>query len=316
MKSQISSATGPRGPVNKTRPGVKPSTIARILSPVDVGEFLSSYFERRPLVIRGTGDKFNYLFTPDKFKIGLDRVTEIRAVFPDLWQAQIHPADIKEMIGAGASICITGLEKAHPRLLKITESIKRELNYGGSLSFRSYLSPPGAGFDLHFDARVATTLQIAGCKRWWFSTAPAAKFPTNNSPRQLKILQSQYSVPKLKQLRSVLLRPGDLLCLPAGTWHRARAQSMSLALNLAFDHNGAGIFDVILAALHKKLRDDPEWRSPLPAVIQGERDAFPPEIATILRERIDIMQRALCDMRDSDAALKHAWMNSLSSGPQ
>ena len=215
------------------------------------------------------------------------------------------------MINAGASVCVTGLERAHPKLRQTADSIRRELNYGGDVSFRAYLSPPGTGFDLHFDARVATTLQIAGSKRWWFSKTPAEQFPDSNSPRDQKILKREYSIPKLNQLKSVLLRPGDLLCLPAGTWHRARAKTMSLALNLAFDHGGAGVFDVVMEALYERLRKDPLWRSPLPPVANS--NGFPPEIAAILRDRDESLQRELVEMRNDEAALKRAWTKSLNA---
>src|SRR5829696_4585877 len=102
----------------KSKRARRPVTIARIIHPLPVSEFLSSYFERRPLVIRGQAKKFSHLFAADDFKFGLDRVTEIRAVFEGLWQATIDPADIKEMFNAGASICVTGLERAHPKLLQ------------------------------------------------------------------------------------------------------------------------------------------------------------------------------------------------------
>ena len=295
---------------NQTR---KTATIARILHPLPVGEFLSSYFERRPLLIRGPREKFRHVFVAEDFKLGLDRVTEVRAVFPGLWQATIHPADIKEMINAGASICVTGLERAHPKLLKIATSIKSELNYAGAVNFRGYLSPPGAGFDLHFDARVATTLQIAGSKRWWFSQTPTEQFPESNSPRDRKRLKREYSIPKLRQLTSVLLRPGDLLCLPAGTWHCARAQTMSLALNLAFDHGGAGVLDVLVEALYEKLQSDPLWRAPLPPVTNVQRNTLPPSVAAILQERAEMLQRALAEVRGDEAALKRAWSNLVDS---
>jgi ribosomal protein L16 Arg81 hydroxylase len=292
---------------------VSRTAIARILHPVSVDEFLSSYFERRPLLIRGPREKFSHIFEAQDFKFGLNRVTEIRAVFPGLWQAAIHPADIKEMTKAGASICVTGFELAHSRLLKTAASIKRELNYGGTVSFRAYLSPPGTGFDLHFDARVATTLQIAGSKRWWFSQTPAEQFPEANSPRDRKVLEREYSVPKLSRLKSVLLRPGDLLCLPAGTWHRARAQTMSLALNLAFDHGGAGVLDVLIDALYEKLQSDPLWRAPLPAVPRGRRNTLPPEVAAVLRERAEMLQRVIAAVGNDEATLKRAWTRLVTS---
>ena len=288
-------------------------TIARILHPVSVKDFLSSYFEQRPLIIRGPATKFNHVVTAHEFKLGLDRVTEIRAVFAGLWQATIDPADIKEMINAGASVCVTGLEQGQPKLRQIANAIKRELNYAGTVGFRAYLSPPGTGFDLHFDARVATTLQIAGSKRWWFSSTPAELFPPANSPRNQKVLEREYSVPKLKQLKSVLLRPGDLLCLPAGTWHRARAQTMSLALNLAFDHGRAGVFDVLVEALYEKLQDDPAWRKPLPSIAGVNGKKLPPEVAAILRERLQSLQLSLAEMQHDNAALKRAWVKSVNS---
>lgn len=289
------------------------ATIARILDPVRVDEFLSSYFERRPLIVRGWATKFNHIFTPNDFKFGLDRVTEIRAVFAGLWQATIHPSDIKEMINAGASICVTGLEQGQPKLRDIANAIKRELNYSGTVSFRAYLSPPGTGFDLHFDARVATTLQIMGSKRWWFSKTPAELFPVENSPRNQKVLKHEYSVPRLKQLKTVLLRPGDLLCIPAGTWHRARAQTISLALNLAFDHGRAGVFDVLVEALYEKLQHDPAWRRPLPSTAGINGKKLPAEVAGILRERLERMQQSLAEMQHDNAALRRAWVRSINS---
>lgn len=285
-------------------------TFSRILAPFPVSEFLSTYFERRPLLVRGTAEKFAHLFTAGEFKDGLDEVTEIRAVFPALRQATIGPGDIKDMMDAGASICVTGMERAHPQLQDAARRLRHELGYAGRISFRAYLSPPGCGFDLHFDARVATTLQISGTKRWWYSNETAAPFPDENSPRDPEELRSRYRVPELTELRSVLLRPGDLLCLPAGTWHRAQAKTTSLALNLAFDHAGAGVFDVIVNALELKLLDDPAWRRPLPLAAGGS-GRTPADVAEVLRERVDRMRDALREIRDDDAELHRAWKSSL-----
>src|SRR6266576_3206333 len=92
-------STSLRRPSSKRAPR-KPNTMARILHPLDVSEFLSAYFESRPLVVRGKRKKFDHVLAAEEFKIGLDRVTEIRAVFAGLWQATIDPVDIEEMINA------------------------------------------------------------------------------------------------------------------------------------------------------------------------------------------------------------------------
>jgi ribosomal protein L16 Arg81 hydroxylase len=254
--------------------------------------------------VRGQPGKYDFLFRQDHFKKHLDRVTEIRAVFPRLWQAAIGPGDIKEMFHAGATICVTGMERAHPALARAALRATRELRYPGTVSFRAYLSPAGSGFDLHYDARIATTLQLAGVKRWWFSTTPAMHFPLANSPRPLE-RNTQPRPPNPRSLRSVLLRPGDLLCLPAGTWHRARAQADSLALNLAFDHNTTSVIDALADAVEARLEQDETWRRP-PSVSLG-RKGLTDKAAADLRTRIDRIQSELKAIRDSPAALEQLW---------
>src|SRR5215207_4430233 len=150
----------------------KTRALERILNPFTLDEFVGKYFQRRALLVPGRRDKFAFLFSQDDFARNLDQVTHIRAVFPQLRQAAVAPADIEHMYEAGATICVTGMEKAHAKLAKFAERVRSELNYAGNVSFRAYLSPPGSGFDLHFDARIATTLQISGKKRWWYSAKP------------------------------------------------------------------------------------------------------------------------------------------------
>jgi ribosomal protein L16 Arg81 hydroxylase len=287
---------------------MKRSIVARIFAPVSPQQLVDDYFERRPLHVRGRHDKYEFLFRQEQFKDGLDRATEIRAVFAGLWQAAIDPADIKEMYRAGATICVTGMERVHRALADAARRIARELHYPGSVSFRAYLSPAGRGFDLHYDARIATTLQIAGTKRWWYSTTPAIPFPRANSPRPLAH-RAGPKPPSLRSLRSVVLRPGDLLCLPAGTWHRARAETDSLALNLAFDHNTASVIDAIADAVEARLDHDEAWRRP-PRPSIARRRRMTPEAEADLRARIDLVQRELTAIRDDPAALVQLWRAS------
>jgi ribosomal protein L16 Arg81 hydroxylase len=283
------------------------NALQRILHPLSVEQFVERYFQRRSFKLSGARRKFDFLLSQDEFLQGLARATRIRAVFPRLRQATISPADVEHMYEAGATICVTGMEQAHPKLHAVAEQVRTVLNYAGTVSFRAYLSPPGSGFDLHFDARVATTLQIVGTKRWWYSDEPAVPFPTHNSGREPKG-QRQYERPRIETLKSVVMHPGDLLCLPAGAWHCAKGEGekFSLALNMAFEHNGAGAFDSIARMLHARLGDDPAWREPLPAVPANGR-RLPAPVLETLRSRIDALQAELSALRDNDAELARAW---------
>jgi len=287
--------------------------LERLLAPLSIDEFVGKYFQRVPLRIAGKAGKFDFLFRAEEFQFGLDRVSEIRAVFRQQWQAEIRPVDVKQMMHAGATICVTGLEEAHPRLSRAAHHIRSQLNYPGQVSFRAYLSPGGRGFDMHFDARVATTLQIAGTKRWWFSAKPAIAFPLYNSGREPPGFKAQYRPPKVSTMRSVLLRPGDLLCLPAGVWHCAKAGTTSLALNMAFDHCGAGVLDSITSTLHRRLVSSAEWREPLPVTPNASRSKIPPRVTAILSARIDALRDELSKMRNDEAALRNLWKTAIES---
>jgi hypothetical protein len=88
---------------------------------------------------------------------------------------------------------------------------------------------------------------------------------------------------------------------------------MSLALNLAFDHGGAGVLDVLIDALYEKLQSDPLWRAPLPAVPRGRRNTLPPEVAAVLRERAEMLQRVIAAVGNDEATLKRAWTRLVTS---
>jgi len=263
--------------------------LAALLKPVSVKTFLQDYFGSRPLLVRGTPGKFDKLFKPSEFIHGLDKVTEIRCVFGELKQATISPADVREMFEAGATICITGVDRAHPSLRAAAKRIAKEIGYAGRVDFRGYLSPPGSGFDIHYDARVATTLQIDGTKTWWYSDKPHVAFPTENSPRNdMAAIRRAASRTKLQK---VTLHPGDLLCLPPGIWHKAQAGAGgSIALNMAFNHTGATVLDLMLDELREVLAEKPGCREPF---LVGSRDAPARTVESHMQTCLDEIVQAL-----------------------
>jgi ribosomal protein L16 Arg81 hydroxylase len=288
------------------------NTLQRILHPLSIDAFVGKFFQRRSFRLPGPANKFDFLFRERDFPVGLDRTKEIRAVFTGNRQVRIRPIEIPQMYEAGATICITGMERAQPKLLRAATLIKSELNYAGSVSFRAYLSPPGSGFGLHYDARVVTTLQISGTKRWWYSREPAIPFPAYNSGKEPKGYP-RWLPPPPGALRKIVLRPGDVFCLPAGVWHCAEAQGsgMSLALNLAFDHNGHGTLDSIYYMLKDRLELDERWREPLPVAPGVRGRAIPKEVTSELRRRINALCTELAHLSEDDVELGRAWRKSV-----
>jgi ribosomal protein L16 Arg81 hydroxylase len=280
--------------------------LAAVLSPVSVNTFIDQYFGKRPLVVRGAPGKFDALMKPGDFIYGLDHVPEIRCVFGELRQATISPGDIREMFEAGATICVTGIDCAHRSLRSAARRIEMEMGYAGRIDFRAYLSPPGSGFDIHYDARVGTTLQLEGTKTWWYSNEPDSPFPTENSPRT-NLVAIKRALAKVK-LRRVTLRPGDLLCLPAGVWHKAKAGAGgSFALNLAFNHAGATVLDVVLRELRETLASQSGCREPF---FTGFRYAPASPLCSHVDQCVEAITRELEKMQ-SDTAIRRLKQTSM-----
>jgi ribosomal protein L16 Arg81 hydroxylase len=291
--------------------------LARLLDPITPEDFLEEYFGQKALFVRGKPGKFDWLFKASEMDGALGRAKELRAVFRGNREAVIRPEATRAMLAAGATICVTGIDRGHPTLARTATALKRELNYHGTVDCRCYQSASGGGFDIHYDARIATSLQIAGTKRWWYSEEPSIPLPRHNSGRGTEFWEEKRTPPP-KNLTSVVLEPGDLLCLPAGCWHKAAAGKESLAINVAFEHNRHSVLDFTLNLLRQKLVGDPSWRETLPpALLPEDHDGAIPEVLLdLIQERLDQLRAALGaeGLPLSQDAVAHAWRQEVSTG--
>jgi len=160
----------------------------------------------------------------------------------------IAAADASDYWERGASVCIDPIDVASSRMRRFAEQARDRIGHLGAVSVKCYLSPLGAGFNQHFDAHVTTAIQLAGTKRWRYSATPAVEAPAGNAfvDDQGEVRYNDRTPSSLDEwerveatstplAHEVELRPGDVLCLPPGTWHEAKATSeCSFALNLAF----------------------------------------------------------------------------------
>lgn len=151
-----------------------------------------------------------------------------------------------------------------------TDDIRDALGYVGQVSLRVYESSPRHGYDTHFDARVATTFQLRGSKTWRYSPEPGVRFPRLNAVKDTSkdghgymwAVSPGVSPPKApppspdeRNFERVDLMPGDVLCLPSGTWHRCTAGAEgSLAMNVAFQHTL--ISDAVANIVRGSVRED------------------------------------------------------------
>ena len=304
-----------RVPISHTAQQPAPSgatALESLLYPLSPDQLRAEYWQRRPVHLTGWPDRLAGVFDRAALGRALVRQHEVGLSVRvsgdregDHGAASAHvlveATDVAEHVRAGTSLCVDPIDRADPRLAALATSFQDELGHVGPVSVKCYYSTPGYGFNTHLDAQVVTTLQIEGTKRWRISRRPGVPHPRDNAfldtsgeiryvgrtPRSLR----PWETPPVDRDRfiEVVLRPGDVLCLPAGTWHEAKAVGeASLALNFSFAP--VDVLGLLLTRIRARLRDEESWRSGIPA---GQAaDGF---LATRLRDLARELQALALD---------------------
>ena len=161
--------------------------LEKLLSPISAEEFVETFFAKQSLYIKGHAEKFEHIFGWDRLKQAIvnsqhvkDPRHNITAAFAagedsgsERSMMKAHHYQVGNLLNAGATICITDIHQADAGLAKWAEAIRAQLNFAGLTGINCYISPDGSGLPMHYDKRIATSIQIAGKKRWKFSTKAA-----------------------------------------------------------------------------------------------------------------------------------------------
>ena len=304
--------------------------LEELVSPVSAEEFANSCFSRRSLYVKGQPDKFGHIFSFERLKQALaggrkieDKPFNLTASFAGgeesgnpkpMFVANI--GQVSELLKAGATICITNIHMADPALARWAQAVRGQLNFTGTVGVNCYVSGDGGGLPMHFDKRVATTLQIAGKKRWKFSTTPAIAWPNHNGlykdGRVEPAGPGNGKLPEEMEFGDVELSPGDLLCLPAGAWHAARGVGFSLALNIYFAPRN--LFDRMAPLLQEFAAANEHWRGGPPVTVEKVQGKMPDAVAGYMRDRLEEFQKVVMKVIEQDA-LGASWLTSLTDSP-
>lgn len=302
-----------------------------LLSPITPEEFANTYFSRLSLHVEGQGKNFGHIFSWDRLKLALERGKKIQdkrfnltASFASGEEAgsrkpmfEANIGQVSELLDSGGTVCITNIHMADPQLARWAQAIRAQLNFTGTVGVNCYVSADNAGLPMHFDKRVATTLQIAGRKRWKFSTTPAIAWPNHNGLFQNGKVEpagpNNGTPPGEMEFREVELNPGDVLCLPAGAWHAARGVGFSLALNVYFSPRN--LFDRLMPLFQEFAASNGNWRGGPPVTAEKIQGAMPGVVSSYLRERLDEFHEMAKRMIEQPDAVRTAWLSSLTDTP-
>jgi ribosomal protein L16 Arg81 hydroxylase len=300
----------------------------RILAPLGTEEFVSAYWGKKALYLPGAPSKFEFLFDEQRFdraircahakqQVGAFRLRALeRDVATGLTLGkEIAPDDVDRAMAAGLTICVNDIGAGDDELAYLAHDFRTDIGHAGRTHFNCYRSLHGFGSTLHFDGRVGCTLQIAGKKRWRYSRTAAVEWPRANaqhregSPSYIGLggLESWEQLRPVQdsELEEVVLNAGDLLCLPAGTWHETCAEGDSLALNLS--SGPVGFAEIVKLALETALLCKPEWRSVTPTGRLGSNEEWPAEALDYCRERLREASAFLAALERDPRRLLQAW---------
>jgi hypothetical protein len=277
--------------------------LEQLFHPVSPKAFFARDWERRPRLIRGSSKKFGHVgFTSEALhKIGRDPAASqvCKAWVAMQREITVDPRSIKRHYNAGRSICLSDVHLRHEPLRAIVAALKAVLGLAHEIGFACYVSPTRQGIPLHCDRHEVFILQIEGEKEWRYARAPSVEFPLQATqpanPASMERFVEVHGrrttrIPGPRDLVRAVLRPGDLLYMPAGTFHSTYAPTHSLSLSLGCTPRP--IASIIGGTIERAFRHHLEWRRNPPPIRTSKRGPTG-EMERLLRGRIRELSRWL-----------------------
>ena len=214
-------------------------TFDDVVRPLTTREFLRTRYRRkRPVLFRARSPRFASLCTWDELDAMLSSsvcrsrmrlVHDGRPVAARLWTTPSfgfgwrgRSADTRQLDGGrltallrkGATVILNGIDGFHPPVRPVADAIEAALGgYAGINLYASWM--PTRGFSTHWDDHDVFVLQVAGRKCWrlYGETRRAPLFR-----------DAEPAAAPREQVWSEALEAGDVLYVPRGWWHDARAE--------------------------------------------------------------------------------------------
>jgi len=204
------------------------SWLSDLLAPVQVNEFLSTYWLRQQLFCRGPSGRFSGLFSwaelngllehhwRETFRFRLAR--QGRDLDPASYTdsgpftARVRPKDLTDQLRRGATLSFDAIDELHEPLRCLAERF--EAFFRGGTKINAYAGWRALhGLDLHRDNQEIFIFQLDGRKRWLLYGFSIDRIDRSG-------LQSASTPPAGASLDQIL-ETGDLMYIPRGCYHVA-----------------------------------------------------------------------------------------------
>ena len=281
------------------------SVLGALVAPVPIRQFLSDYWPQRVFFREGALKRLPALFSSPELAsfraltshyrgwLGFGRGSHSPRMIS---VQQVSPEHLYAM---GLSVYLPDIEASVTGASAFLRQLETELGIAeGSARITVWASPKGDGVSPHFDGEDVFSIQLAGTKR--FEVAPmrdyanpvGAQFSPGAPAYDDMYPQVENGFPDIDgvEFTAYDMKPGSVLFVPRGTWHRTSAAEDSFAISIVI--NPPTVAESFLAQLRHVLLQDPQWRQPLYGM-RGPRQQVDDALGRILESAGRAVQ-AIC----------------------
>lgn len=236
---------------------------ARLIGPVEVDQFFSEYWEKKPLIISRNQPDFyaallslsdvDNIITSKQLRfpaIGLVKggvripPSQYTSDLPwgnNTFTGVINVDKVLNEYQQGATIILEALHQRWRPLRQFCQELEKYLNY--PVQANIYLTPKGSqGFAPHYDTHDVFALQTAGSKHWRIYGSPV-ELPGSGQPYEPACFEPG------KPLHEFDFNSGDFMYIPRGFIHEAlTSESISLHITVGVtSYTWADVFSEALS---------------------------------------------------------------------
>jgi hypothetical protein len=252
------------------------SALAPLVSPTPVSRFFDDYWPERVFEAHGLLSRLPAVFTSKELSsfralaagyrgwLGFGQGAKSSRM---LSVQEVNPLHLYEI---GLSVYLPDISDNVPGAAAFLRALERDLGIEeGCSRITVWASPRGDGAPTHFDSEDVFSIQLAGTKR--FEVAPmkeyayplGGQFAPGAAPYEDMYPQIEKGFPEVVEsdFVTVDMKPGSVLFIPRGTWHRTQAEQDSFAISIGI--RPPALVESFLEQLRCMLLQHPEWRRPL-----------------------------------------------------
>jgi hypothetical protein len=250
--------------------------LSAFLSPADAQAFLREYWPDRSFAAHGPLSRLPAAFRAPALSDAqtLTRQHQGRFTFGNAHAGSrtVNMDNTRPdlLLRMGLSLYLTEVLRVVPALGNVMKQLEAELGAPpGSARVGGFVAAAGNGVTCHFDSEEVFSVQLSGEKRWSIAKAEVdypwtAQFNPGDAPQDDELYTfaaAGFPRPEAADWRTVDVKPGSVLFLPRGTWHRTEAGGESLSLSIMVRTPPAA--ETVLEALRLRMMQDAAWRKPL-----------------------------------------------------